>query len=271
MKRGQNFNIKRYLLLIRNDLFLNRFLLFITAVAAMGVLLLLFIYNAFSPLPGDTYIYVGFYGIFLGGLLITWRLFGNLHDEIKGGTWHMLPASLLEKFSSRLVLSTIIYTCAWYLFLFVLSAISEALSRWLFDSRHLIFNPFKGVVLSVTIKIWIFQSILMFGVVYFRKYAFAKTVLALVIYIFLVGLVGVLAQDLLFGKYASDIEFKVSLSMRVLSLGGYMSEELAAFFSSGAAKPILSAAEKAQHVLFAYLLMPVCWVMGYFRLKEMEV
>jgi hypothetical protein len=233
--------------------------------------MLIFIYDAFNPLPVRGHRLVGFYGVFLGGLLITWRLFGNLHTDTGGSAWHMIPASLLEKFVSRLVLSTVIYTCGWYLFFFLLYAIYEAFSLWFFESSYMIFNPFDETVLRATVIFWICQSIMLFGVVYFRKYAFVKTVLAVAFYLLLLGVIGVLAQDFLFGKYSSGIDFKLSFSMKTVALGGHMGEELAAFFQSGGAEPVLSMAKKVQHVLSVYILMPSCWVMGYFRLKEVEV
>ncbi len=270
MKFDNTFNAKRFLQLIKNDLYNNRFFFFITATAALGILLLLFLYDSINPITSSTHIAVGFYGIFLGGLIITARLFGNLHDETKVVEWHMLPASLLEKFSSRLILSTIIYACGWYLFFFLLSLVSETLCQWLFGSSQQIFNPFNPEVLHATLLCWIYQSVLLCGVVYFRKHAVAKTVLVFVLYLLLLGFFGVIALNFLFGKYSSNIGFRVYFGVKVFSMGGHMSEGLKTFFQSDGAGSIISTANWLKHIYLVYIFMPACWVVGYFRLKEME-
>ena len=270
MMRQRTFNGRRFLGLIKNDLFMNRHLFLIAAAAAMGLLILFFVYDAKDNFFLCSYRSVCSFGLYVGGFLFTMTLFSNIHDEKKGPAWHTLPASLLEKLSSRLFLVTVAFTCGWYLSFFIVMIISEGLLNLLSWQSRELYNPLNGRGLAATASFWIFQSVFACGAIYFRKHPPAKTVLALVGYGAFLVLVAVFTSDVCFGKYISGVNFSVQRTGMYIS-PGQMDREMVAFFRSETSLQITSALNWIINSIFLCVVMPLCWVMAYMRLREMEV
>lgn len=270
MMRQQTFNGRGFLRLIKNDLFLNRHLLSIAAAAAMGLLVLFFVYDGKDNFFLCSYRIVCSSGLYVGGFLFTMTLFSNIHDEKKGSGWHTLPASLLEKFSSRLFLVTIAFTCGWYLSFFLVMIISEGLLNLLSWQSREIYNPLNGQGLAAAARFWIFQSVFVCGAVYFKKHAPVKTVLAIAGYGALLMLAVIFAEDICLGKYISEVNFSVQ-SNGMYTFGGQMDREIASFFRSETAFQITSASKWISNIIFLCVVMPLCWVMAYVRMRETEI
>lgn len=271
MKHGQIFNPRRFLLLVRNDLFINRYLFLIYAAAAMGVLLFIYSRDAINGLSSWSDQRLRLVGLYLIGLLFTSRLFSDLQDEPKSIARQTLPASLMEKYSSRIILSTIVFTAGWLLFFYIASSVSGAATRLLLGESHMVLGLFDQTVLFESYRYWVIQSLLLFGVIYFKKNATAKTILSLVAYMFFLVLVYSVAVNLIFGDYSDGLAWKFSISQRTISIGTDLKEELMGFIGTDAAMPALLFAQRTCKIIFWYLVMPFFWILGYIRLKEMEV
>jgi hypothetical protein len=249
---------------------MNRHLFIIASAAAMGLLILFFVYDAKDNFFLCSYRSVCSFGLYIGGFLLTMTIFSNIHDEKKGPAWHTLPASLLEKFSSRLVLVTIGFTCGWYLSFFLVMVISEGLLHLLSWQSRGIYNPLNGQGLAATARFWIFQSVFACGAIYFRKHAPVKTLLAIAGYGAFLMLVVIFTEDICLGKYISEVNFSVQ-STGMYAFGGQMDREMAAFFRSETALQITSASKWISNIAFLCVVMPLYWGMAYARLREMEV
>ncbi len=124
--RTQNiFHPTRFYLLVRNGIVLNKSAILIVSAAVGGILLFLSALDAFLGYRPRFHqgLYLGV--LYVGGLIVTNRIFKEFHDTVKGPAWLLIPASLLEKASSRIALSTVMYVITTMLIYFGFSLVSE--------------------------------------------------------------------------------------------------------------------------------------------------
>lgn len=271
MKLEPNFIPRRFLLLLKNEFFINRYFLLIYAVAAMGILLFIYGRDAIHGQSSVSDPKLCFIGLYLVGLLFTCRLFSDLQDEPKNIAWQTLPASLVEKYSSQIVLSNFAFTVGWLIFFYFISYGAEVSTRFLMGEGHHVLTLFDKTVLVESYRYWVFHSLLVFGVIYFKKNAPVKTVLSLVVYLILLVLVYSLIVNLVFGNYSDGLAWHISFSQRTFSIGTNMKQEMMGFLSTDAALPVLHFAKRSGEIIFWFLMMPFFWILGFIRLKEMEV
>jgi len=257
----KDFNPKRFFLLIRNDLFLNRsyFLIFSGVIAV--IILLLSILEIIKP--GSDIIYRANYRILLyvAGILIGGKIFKGLHNEVQGSAWLTLPASILEKFLSRLILLEVLVPL-WLMALFFLMSLFLGLGYSVFaGSFPDVFNPFNRDILMTTLRYFILISVYHLGLIYFKKDALGRTFLSLFIYQLLLFVIAIAGFRIFFGELFSDFLF-IADPLRTIPelLNG-----------NGQLEQLWSITKWAIHIVFWYLLAPLCWLTGYFRLKEKEV
>jgi hypothetical protein len=261
MNELKGFSARRCLLLIRNDLFLNRNYLVIFLAAAAGLLFILSGGRFFNG-SAEVIAYPNFYGLilFILGLTITEKTFKDIHDDVKGPTWLTLPASNLEKFSSRLIFCTVVVAAGLMIFFFLISLLWEGIHYLLNESNPRLFNPFEGKALSITYIYIIIQSLLMLGAIYFKKSPGIKTILSIVVYVLVFTILVAVAIKIFFGGSFWNLLFGRNI-MNV--------PELAA--RNDIPIKIWSMITFSVRLIFQYLFAPLCWVIGYIRLKEKEI
>jgi hypothetical protein len=259
MNSIKRFDPRRFLLLIRNDLFMNRYSFLIFLAAAAGALLFLKLMGG----ANNSTFYQNWYFVilFVIGLNKTEKIFKGMHDDVKGPAWLTLPASTLEKFSSRALFLTVVFSIGLMAFFFLMSLTSEALNRWLIGSSHLIFNPFEKKVLVSTYVYIILQSLFMLGAIYFKKSPGIKTFLSLIIYVLVFVIIAGVAVKIFFGGSILNFAFAGNPVTNV--------QELVA--ENDTVTKIWSVIRSAAHFAFWYVLAPLCWIVGYIRLREKEV
>lgn len=258
----KGFDPRRFFLLMRNEFFIHRSYFIIFLSATVGVLFVLSSARLFSG-SIKVIVYPNFYFIFLLiiGLTITEKTFKGIHDDVKGPAWLTLPASSFEKFSSRLFFCTVVVAAGLMVFFFLLSLLSEGVNHLLFEPSHRLFDPFKGKALVSTYIYFIMQSIFMLGAIYFKKNPFVKTVLSLVIYDFVFIILVIITLKIFFGGYFLQELQSGSLDSLIVMLSN----------ESVALTKIWSIIKGTVHVVYWYVLAPLCWIAGYIRLKEKEV
>jgi hypothetical protein len=262
MHRETLFNPKRFYWLIRNPILLNKSAIFFVSAAIGGILMFISAIDTFKgPSPG---FYQKFYilVLYLGGFIVTSRIFKELHHSERGPAWLLLPASALEKFGSRLALSSVIYAVATMLMLLLFCLVSEAVNSLLLDRHHPLFNPFDPMILKGTLLYFVLQSPLLVGAVYFRKHVLSKTVLTLVAYTFVLLLFALLGMKLLLGSYLNGVTSSLEFLDNLQKVVG------ADFL------PYLEGLGRLGvwtcRILFWAVLAPFFWTVGYYRLKEIE-
>jgi hypothetical protein len=262
MKTAQIFKPERVYLLIRNPIVLNRSAILIVSGAFGGILLFISAIDAFGACRPRLHqgLYLGI--LYVGGFILTSRIFKELHDKIRGPFWLLVPASVLEKTVSRIALTTVVYIAASMLMYFVFSLISEGFNSLLFNRNHPFFNPFDRRILKGVAFYFVLQSPLLVGAIYFRKHALSKTVLAFLGYSFVFFLIFLVATRLIFGSYfgglipglesiMDQLEFDHSMMwMGVQRLG--------------------RAAMSTWRIILWVIVAPLCWTICYYRLKETE-
>ncbi len=258
MFKRNAFRFSRIYLLVRNAVLLNRSSIAIVAAAAAGVLLLISFVDAFGACRAELHRNLYLVVLFLGGLLLTSRSFKELHDPVKGISWLLVPASLLEKTLAWLLLTTLVFILGSMGFYLAFSVISEGLNMLAFGRRHFLFFPFDPFVLKGALSYTAIQAPFFLGAVYFRKHALSKTILALLTFSLMLGLgVLVVARVLFWGQ-------GIAWDFEAVFAGTDLSEKWAQLANLG------KTAAVAAKSLFWAVVPFVCWTTCYFRLKETE-
>ncbi|MCC5942199.1 MAG: hypothetical protein JJU37_11720 [Balneolaceae bacterium] len=165
----------------------------------------------------------------LGGLAITSRIFHEVHSPNTCYQFLTLPATNFEKFFSAWVVTTVAYTIFAMLSIVLLSFSVETLSALITGNwgGFALFNPISGDVIETIMSYFVYQSIFMFGAIYFRKNNFLKTVLAYIVIV--IGLLITFATIMLI--LGLSYEGEVNFSMHFDGISGLISETLQFIYS----------------------------------------
>ena len=246
--------------LLLNDLFANGRGLLIAIGAALGTLLVVNVssvgsfeawrfHTIFFPLT-----------LLIGGQIVTSLSFRELHNGGRGYMYLTLPASMLEKYATKLLLTTVGWTIAALLGYWLFSVIAAGLTSLLFGMSHRIFDPFDKTVWWFVRLYLATQGVAFFGAVYFRKLHLLKTVLTLTAFGIAVSiLAGVMARLVFFDYFRGT-----GAAFFELNLGEHFgnSDSLARFYEG-----VLKVVEFG----FWWVLTPFFWVLGYLRLRDTEI
>jgi hypothetical protein len=196
--------------------------------------------------------------LFATGFILTGQSFRELRDPQSAMAWMLLPAGTFEKWVSRLLLTgagyAVAFTIAWWL----IAVLADMVNRSLFALASPWFSPFQPMV-ALSIGLYtVLQSLFFVGAIYFRRLAFIKTMLflmllgvALVVF-GLVGFKAILGSDVtLFAKQG----------------GIHTGRDWALLWNDDVKTTLLW----IWRIAFWGLLAPCCWAISYLRLKEFEV
>ncbi len=212
--------------------------------------------RGFSPAAYDS-LFPNF--LFIGGLIITSLAFADdMFSKNGQQEWLMLPATSLEKFLAKGVLTAFAYPVALIVVFFLASVVIEPLQLLFFGNPLSLFNPFTRDVASQFALYWVWQSIFLLGATYFHKGHFFKTILALGVIGFVFAALGLLFVKIIFSiKYGSSLRtFDVVFS-----------------FDSLLFQPSYGAigAFRAFGKIVYFVALPLfCWVTAYFRVEEVQ-
>ena len=262
MRAHNIFHPARFYLLVRNGVVLNKSAILNVSAAVGGLMLFLSALDAFWGYRQwfHQWFYLGV--LYLGGLIVTNRIFREFHDTVKGPAWLLIPASLLEKALSRIALSTVVYVVTTMLVYFGFSLVSEGFNWLLFRRYHPLFNPFDPLILHGVVLYFVLQAPLLVGAVYFRKHSLSKTILALLGYTFVFIVVVVCAIWLIFGNYFDGLF--PGLEALIEQTGTHDEAIVANIERLG------RVALWIWRIVFWALIPALCWTTCYYRLKETE-
>jgi hypothetical protein len=262
MKTQDIFHPTRFYLLVRNGIVLNTSAILIISAAVGGLLLFLSALDAFlgyRPRFHQVF-YLGV--LYVGGLIVTNRIFKEFHDTVKGPAWLLIPASLLEKASSRIALSTVMYVITTMLIYFGFSLLSEGFNWLLFRRHHPLFNPFDQLILNGVALYFVLQAPFLVGAIYFQKHSLSKTILALLGYTFVFFVVVAFAVWLIFGNYFDGL---------LPSLETLIEQPGTTYESIGANIESLGRVGLwIWRIIFWVFIPLLCWTICYYRLRETE-
>jgi len=265
VKQGTGFfNPRRFLLLLRRD-FSNGYRSVLIAMATVSIIIILT--SAFSVMLGGSgeFHTARFTGLlFIGGYIVSSLAFRELHQPDRSYFYCTLPGSLVEKFSSKLLVTSLGYALGTLIFYTILGAASEGINRLIFGHGNYFFNPLDMNILLMATAYLVTQSVFLTGSVYFRKLAFLKTTLTVNVAAIVFALIIALTFYLIFREHIhpGGLDPRIQAILNKLGHTGQIEAELGNFVSA-----FLSLLK----ILFWYVLAPVCWLISYFRLSETEV
>lgn len=194
--------------------------------------------------------------LFLGGFITTSIIFSqDMFSRIGQHNWLMLPASRLEKFLAKGLLTAVAYPLALIILLTVVSLVVEAITLLFFGNPFMMFNPWSRYVDITMLHYVVTQSVFLLGATYFRKTHFVKTVLSLGIIGIILGILGTVFVRIIFAPYfTGPLGFHFSLDSYV------MNEHLT----------LVKIAKWIGYIFYWALLPLFCWFTAYLRVKEVQ-
>lgn len=235
------FSFKRLFLFMRLELATNyKIILSFTAATAS----VLFLYCLAFPIRTAS---EGFHSViyslllFFGGFWVSSLSFKDVHDEKKNYAFLTLPLSNFEKFLGKLLLTSVVYVIALSVGYFVLSVLVFGINMLLFKYPQPIFNIFDHEILSYVKWYLVWQSVFLFGSIYFAKNALSKIILTISLVIIAFIIIAFIFSVLFVGPQAA--------------------------FAMSWDDPII----RIVKMVFWLFLAPVCWLVTYLRLTEAEL
>jgi hypothetical protein len=237
MNMQETLNIQRLFHLIINDLKLHiKPIVIVAAVLAI-----------FSPLmffhPNNN-LSSYFMILYIGGFIITSFAFADLHNYQKACSILTLPCSNLERFLNKWFLTSIGYAIAVFVMYYLLALLNHGIFFLIFHQKIPTMTIFQTDLWVKIGKYIILQSIVLFGAITFKRYALIKTILALGVSFFVLGLVCILIFLLFFYNYSQPVIHHTLLNNYFII-----------FLST----------------IFWIFLAPFFWYLTYLRLTEFEL
>lgn len=276
---NQSFSINRWGLLMGKHWSENRkkYTLGIIAMAALMILWYGFMMivgpGVDEDIQGPTY----FVGLFVIGCIYASLLFADLADRPKGISYLSVPASHLEKVVCNLFFGVVIFFLVYLAIFYIVTPPMLALSNAVREAKFKTGGNNYPFVKSQLVNVFHFgkgngedmfymlhlvffavQSTFILGSVYFARFSFIKTVIAVLLaWLFLFLFVAkVLVPIMPDGSYFNgltnwSLQNDGSMPNKVIMLPNWV--------------------ESTVNFLFKFAFAPLFWVVTYFRLKEKEI
>lgn len=261
-KISDTISVRRLGLLLRRDFSAGYKSVFIAMAAVGGFVVLVSVLSALGRARGPIHDTLYFTLLFIGGFIVTSLIFKELHLRRQGVFYLTLPGSSLEKFLSKLLVTSLGYAFGSLFFYTAVSSAAEGINRVIFGYGHMFFNPFQRDVLLAVAAYAVTQAVFLVGSVYFRRLAFIKTNLYLVLFGIVLTVVVAVAAWIIFRDYAVGPRINLEPYMEELGRSGEMEAVL---------RPIGEKFLQVARMLFWGATAPVCWIISYLRLRETEV
>ena len=268
---NSEFSFERLFGLIRKQWIENKKFYTLGALALLGMMGIC-MYLFWVLMDGHNYSDMTAYQIYVIGLILCGTIYGSisfnmLGNKEKGQYWLTFPASVTEKllvtFFFNLVLFFLVYSACFFLSKWGAQVYIE---QYLKENEHASYQPMNwkdGFGEAFPYIIWGYfclQSLFILGSVYFKQFAFIKTV----IFVTIIG--G--ALSFLLAKLAINLFPNYNFYWNNLELREYHDPSNYGVYKSYALGSTLS---KVLGYLLTYSWVPLFWVITWFRLKEKEI
>ncbi len=211
---------------------------------------------------------IGYYftGLFLSGCLSANFLFAHLHNKPKSISYLLLPASAAEKLLITLFVGTAVYLVGYSTIFYMIEPIFVITCNKITGSNWTIINIFRidqyenpfleSEPSSLFLLYFTTQACFITGSLYFRKYSFFKTVIAL---LFVWVFVGFLQVRVILSVLPAGRFFDNLTAYEILDFKGNRLVEMPIWFTY------------SYKIFFSYLITLGLWVSSYFLLREKEI
>jgi len=194
--------------------------------------------------------------LMLGGLIFTSMIFNELSAPQSRQFYLTVPASHLEKFVSKLLITTVGFVTFTLFSYWFFSVFNSMLARIIGGYSIGVFNPFKSQNIDLVQIYLVVQSVFLLGAVTFQRYSFLKTCLSLLIIGIIVSAIWGGAFAAFFREYIVDGKVDISIPAQDIF---FDLENKITFFG------------QLLYYLFWLALAPIMWAISYFKLSEKEV
>ena len=189
---------------------------------------------------------------FIGGYLLSSRIFHELDNPQKGYLFLSLPASTLEKLISGWLISGVFYVIFGWIIALILNVAIYALGEFFFGASIELLGIFNND-LWVNMGVYLItHTLFILGACYFTKHNFLKTLLTLFFIIMVIGIYSGIMGWIIFGDFNQAFTFDDEIDFESHMLFADTIPDIARFF-------------------FHYLMAPFFLVVSYFRLKERQI
>ncbi len=263
MNTNELFSLRRFALLTQETVSLRFSRWAVTmAVAAVLVAFMTFSEAIGNSDKGNEKIFAAL--VFILGIVFTGRSFSEAKDRTAAYAWFTLPGSILEKFLSRLFITSIGFILVLTITCTISANLTEGLIRLFWDSSGGYFNPFNQNALLVMAVYLVVQSVILVGAAYFKKAVLSKTFLVLSLFNLVLFLAAFLAARIVFWGFFDGFWLDFDTIERITE--SVVAGQLDNYFVNAGrvAKWIVG-------IVFWVITAPLCWTIVYFRLKETEV
>ncbi len=251
MNVTNHFELSRFWLLVKMELFRSRKGLLMTFVIIFGLLFfvgLLLDCAVEKKKIFDTHLLNYAFTLMIGGFILSSLAFNDLSDTLKRYHYLTLPASTFEKFICMSLLTSVgwivVFTITYTFYTLIANAIGSVLFNHM---TFLAFDPLGNFSLNTMKSYFVLQGIFLVGAAYFKGYVFPKTLFALILF---ASVGGILAYSII-----GDEFFNHDCGVGECAV----LHEVISHNISGVLQWI-----------FWWVLAPVCWINTYLGLKEQE-
>ncbi len=252
MKLKNYFNIKRFWLLLKLELFKSRKGIVMTIVITFGMLFLIGLLFSILVVPNMiVYEHSGSYVFMLltGGFILSSLAFNDLGSTLKRYNYLTLPVSAFEKFFCMWLLTSvgwiILFTITYTFYTIIANIIGPIIFR---QVEFLAFKPWNELVLHAVLYYFVLHGIFLVGAAKFKGYVFPKTLFTIIIF-------GVVCGFIIYFIMSDMFELDSEIFEDPKALEGM------------AIHKIWIGLQWA----FWWILAPLSWVVTYLALKEKEV
>jgi hypothetical protein len=248
------FDISRFRLLLKMELFRSRKALLMTFVIIFG--LLFFAGFLFTCVVENKKVFDShrlYYAVSLmtGGFILSSLAFNDLSSALKRYHYLVLPASTFEKFICMWLLTSVrwivAFSLTYTLYTLIVNAIGPVLfGRMIFPA----FEPFGEFSIKTMRSYFVLQGIFLVGAAHFKGYVLPKTLFALILFLTVcAAIIYFIMKEPFFTDHDCGISGECPL------LNEMIKHDVSLFMQW----------------IFWWILAPLCWVAAYLGLKDQEV
>ena len=260
MNPSTSFSIGRLGYLLRRDLLQDYRTILIAFVVVIGILKVNAIANTWNGQSlGQFHEFMFPFLLFLGGTIFTTSIFNELNDASRRHTYLSLPASTLEKFISKYLVSSIgfvIFTIVAYWIFALLIGLFAYLA---FGSEIAHFKPFSSLNLELMKVYFAVHSVAFLGAIVFDKFAFFKTGISCMALILLTAIITYLFMRIVFWDLFDGWSITNNTANKDLTLDDSVENMMNEW------------GESVFKFLIFFVFTPLVLATAYFKLKEREV
>ena len=246
------FDISRFWLLLKLELYKSRMGVIITLDIAIGLLFIgMFMDILFTPsLTVHDHNEAYAFTLTIGGFVLSSLAFNGLSSSLKRFSYLTLPVSTFERWLCMWLLTSIGWIVLYSTVFFVYTLIANSVGRVIYDFVEFRpFDPFSGEVATTVVTYFVLQGMFLVGATHFKAYVFPKTLFSIFTSAFVIGFILFMALKDIF---LTEHECKGYECEYVDTMGMHW----------------VWAAIKFS---FWWILAPLSWVISYFGLKDKEV